>query len=376
MLISAFLLAMMVVAITLMLNNVIYSSNMAYVGFMDQSRYDDLSYKQATIKEAIYADASDHSQYANHMNDYKRSLNNIISMRGRYVDLTPQALSGPGPMDITNTMTWLSIYGKGSNTSYIIYTGANNTVVAPPVPPPAPTHYLISLSANKTSMYNDSVDRVKITATVTDADNPTNPVSNFFINISTDRGVQPDAYTIDEGGYSSQQYHVIDPSGTKVVYYVDRCPAGTAHISANIGTDTSNTLSITVTAPPPPPGCPHNVTVSSATIDRKNNNDHKITVTLNLGPISNIAINPTVVSYTPSSVTYDNSIMYDNSTKQLTMTVQPNDNDQFTIELRLAITGDCTLDNLSYSRNATLTLTGTKIASTPAQYAISYDPLT
>jgi hypothetical protein len=55
MLISAFMLAMMVVTISLLLNNVIYSSNLAYDGFMDQSRYDNLCYKQVTANEMNYA---------------------------------------------------------------------------------------------------------------------------------------------------------------------------------------------------------------------------------------------------------------------------------------------------------------------------------
>jgi len=118
MLISALLLAMMVVAITLMLNNVIYSSNMAYVGFMDQSRYDDLAYKQATSREAIYAYSAETTDplFVKHMEDYEKALNNITSMKGQYVDLDSQ-ITSTGPMTHTRTLTQLSIYGKDSNTS-------------------------------------------------------------------------------------------------------------------------------------------------------------------------------------------------------------------------------------------------------------------
>jgi pimeloyl-ACP methyl ester carboxylesterase len=111
MLISAFMLAIVVVAITLMLNNVIYSSNMAYVGYMDQSRYDDLSYKQATANEATYAHyayVSDSAKYGTYMDDYKKCLNNLSSAKGGYIELTSSTSPATNPLPLPDPIVYFA----------------------------------------------------------------------------------------------------------------------------------------------------------------------------------------------------------------------------------------------------------------------------
>lgn len=366
MLISAFLLAMMVVAITMMLNNVIYSSNMAYIGFMDQSRYDDLSYKQATIKEAIYAEAVDRSNYNDYMEDYAKSLNNITSMRGRYVDLATSTTSS-GPFSSTKTRTELTISGKNSNISYVLYTGYNNSQPSP-VPSPSPTTaFNVTISANKTSMYNDGKDTVRLVITVTDA-NTGLPASSFLLNILTDRGESPLAYIFDDGGTSNNPpYLVTDLSGTKIVYYRDNnSTIGTAHIYAtaqlnNSSTKySSNVIEISVASPPPVTTCNHNISISGTPqIDNipGKGDDYRITVTFNIGPFSNLNVYPMVNN---STIQYDNNPSYDNATRQLTLNVYTHGNDNFKLVIIMDITGFCTEDKINISRTATLTINGDK----------------
>jgi len=368
MLISAFLLAMMVVAITMMLNNVIYSSNMAYISFIDQSRYDDLSYKQATIKEAIYAEAVDRSNYNAYMQDYAKSLNNITSMRGRYVDLLTYTTSS-GPLSNTKTRTELSISGKNSNISYVIYTGYNSQ--ASPGPSPSPTMaFNVTISANKTSMYNDSTDTVKLVITVTDA-NTSLPASNFVLDIITDRGTSPTAYIYDDGGTNSNPpYLVTDLSGTKIVYYIDKnSTIGTAHIHAtaklnNSSTESylSNVIEISVTSPSSTNLCSHIINISGTpAIDNipGKGNDYKITVTFNIGPFSNLNIYP-IIDKTSTTIAYDNNPSYNNATKQLTVNVYPERDSNFKLVIKMDITGYCTVDKVNVSRTATLNITGDK----------------
>ena len=55
MLTNAILFAIIIIVISLMLNNIIYATNVAYIGFMDGSKYEDLSIRQMTTKEATCA---------------------------------------------------------------------------------------------------------------------------------------------------------------------------------------------------------------------------------------------------------------------------------------------------------------------------------
>jgi hypothetical protein len=241
MLISAFLLAIAVVAISLMLNNVIYANNMAYVGFMDQSKYDDISIKKATINEAVYAsqnyaNSNDRKKY---MNDYNKSLNNITSMKGRYIDLVTQT-NDSNIFKYNYDMVFLSIFSKNSKTSFKIHTGSNDTIIGGGG---STTNYHISLVANKTNMVSDKTDVVKIVATVTDDD--THPVSNFILNFNTDNS----NFTIWDDNGNSPGYHVTDITGVKEVYFQPtiKNDTGTINISALIesATSTSNTITIT-----------------------------------------------------------------------------------------------------------------------------------
>lgn len=164
MLISAFLLAIAVVTISLMLNNVIYASNLAYVGFMDQSRYDDICFKQVTAREMNYAYAQHHGTqaYTDYLTDYKDTINRITSTKGRYIEFDTCSITDPHPLtDSHNDQHMLSIYGKSSSASYAISTGTDMPVIPP-------TYDIVLQQPNPMSIQNNGIEQATLTVDVTD----------------------------------------------------------------------------------------------------------------------------------------------------------------------------------------------------------------
>jgi len=128
-------------------------------------------------------------------------------------------------------------------------------------------------------MCNDGSDVLMLTIVVTDADHPGTPVTNYVVNLSTDRGANPTINFFDDNN-QPPQYNVVNPTGTKVVYYTDHnLTTSPAHIVATIGSYTSNVVTITMTQAPS--ACTHNVALNGlpATTD-KSNNYYNITVPL------------------------------------------------------------------------------------------------
>lgn len=289
MLISALLLAIMVVTISLMLNNVIYSADLSYVGFMDQSRYDNLGFKQTTTNEAIYADMYE-TNYTTYFTDYVKSLNNITSVKGRYVEVDSNRVNTNTPLPYTNTETTMSIYGKSSKISFRIYTGhsvATPTATATATPTVTPTpHYSINLAPPTGYVICDGVQRFPMVATVT---NNGIEVPDIVVQFS---GIRDGSDIIEANGTSVGGGAATDSNGKAVVYYKDgNNTPGIVHITANLMIDTSvksNTIDITCA-----PVCNDHITVTS--INPSNNG--KITVKLNLGTFSGETI---------KSITYNN----------------------------------------------------------------------
>jgi hypothetical protein len=183
MLISAFLLAIAIVTITIMLNNVIYSSNMAYAGFMDQTRYDDISFKEATTKEAAYAYTIEPSaNYGIHMEDYEKALNNLVSLKGRYIELTSSRDPVPANplLNPTRTMTTMTFYGNDAKVSYVLYTGDDGVDPPAPNPPSVPVVATVYLSSSMTSIIS-TVDYAILTCKVVDASGT--PLSGVSVTI-------------------------------------------------------------------------------------------------------------------------------------------------------------------------------------------------
>lgn len=253
-LIGAFMLAMMVVTISLMLNNVIYASNLAYVGFMDQTRYDNLGFKQATADEMKYAYDNFHGTqaYDDYLTDYTNSVNRIINIEGKYVELDEANPVVPDPHMNTNPNNdqhILSVFSKSSKASYAISTGTNT--------PPA-SGYAITLTPEETSMTSDGIDTVKLTIHLTKngADAPdelivpeSNRVRDFYFDLA-----------------SGTEYKT-DSNGVLILYYRDglRGP-GEAYITVYPQADSTvrGTATISCTAPAGAPS-PFTITLSPQT---------------------------------------------------------------------------------------------------------------
>jgi len=365
MLISAFLLAITVVTITLMLNNIIYATNMAYVGFMDQSWYDNLCLKQATAAEANYAYTNDREKYQEHMDDYVKALNNITSIKGRYVEYKNEAVTDhTSPLPVTETKSLFSIYGKGSSISFEIYTGKNNVPVAPtpgPAPGPGPEpSYKITLAPLVSSVVSDNTDKVLLTATVRYVNGSPVPAGTL-VYISPDAN-RTGGNIIDTVSGTSSSAYATDSSGVVSVYYLDsNNTPGSAYIYARVGSNVSNTARIDCT-PPPSIVCKHNPTVnfSGSSIINTNGNHYEIKVKLSVDPLTNVTINR--LNITSSSIEIDKPDPYfTQTTSEINIAVKKASSTEFTIELELAdIKGYCTTDNVPYSSNATMVIQGTE----------------
>jgi hypothetical protein len=277
-----------------MLNNVIYSADLAYVGFMDQSRYDDLSFKQATTKEAIYADMYDSANYTTYFTDYVKSLNNITSVKGRYVEIDSARVSANTPLPYTKTRTSMSIFGKNSKISFLIHTGNSGatptpsatvtpsaTPTATPTTPPIP-NYKITLAPSTGYIICDGVQEFHFVVTLT---NNGIPSPNTRVRIDKDRiggSILYGGSPIGAGGIET------DLSGQLALTYIDNSSIpGFINITAYLDSDPtikSNTLRITCA-----PVCTDKITVTTIT-PSKSGNDYVVTIKLNMGTFSNEAL--------------------------------------------------------------------------------------
>lgn len=141
---SAIMFALVIIVIALMLNNIIYATNVAYIGFMDGSKYEDFSIRQMTTNEAAgayqrYHDiATVRNQY---MSDYLKALNYLTNSKGKYVDLTDTYYTSPHlGLTVTQTQWNLVITNKNSVANYTVQTGSPNPAAPHPpssVPMPA-----------------------------------------------------------------------------------------------------------------------------------------------------------------------------------------------------------------------------------------------
>ncbi|CAJ35801.1 hypothetical protein [Methanocella arvoryzae] len=117
MLTSAFLLAIVIIIVTIMLNNLIYSNNVAYLGLSDQSQYDDLSIMKMTVDEMNYAlnvANGDQSMFAKNFTAFISATNNMTLTKGTHVqNSSPVFTSG----DVTQQ---LYVSDKDSSKTYVI----------------------------------------------------------------------------------------------------------------------------------------------------------------------------------------------------------------------------------------------------------------
>jgi hypothetical protein len=261
---SAFLLAIAIVIITLMLNNVIYSSNVAYVGFMDQTKYYDESIKQSTIKEATFAYdkyivemSGDATKYQLYMQEYEDSINRILSTNGRYITINTESYTSPSatPLPYTQTNSTVSIFSKNSKITYNIFTGdsvATATPTATPVPTititptPVPNQYIIYLSVSKPNMTistGPKYDNVTVTVNVVDkAFKPQKGVDVYFYSnpaggqFGDDPATPKTVKATDKNGDVTIKFYCLNPGDYKIY--------------AKVGVDQSNEASVKVLLPP------------------------------------------------------------------------------------------------------------------------------
>jgi hypothetical protein len=364
MLISAFMLAIMVVAISLTLNNVIYSSDLAYVGFMDQSRYDMLNLKDTTASEANFAFMMDNANYGTYLDDYVRSLNNITSVKGRYIHVSPTAIPTPAPIPDVKSGNVLSIYGKDSQASFIIYTSSNLTPITIPPASPPPSNVEITLTPpNATVISNpgpseltDGFHRVTLTATLVDGEG--NPVSNRYVKFSVAN--RTGAQVVDASGNGNAGGWLTDNSGKVVVYFWDanNTGPGRAYVQAYIDWLTPNVYSNVATIDCSPV-CMHNPVVSDVTVLPVNGGKYEVTIKFNMGTFTNDMMNNFDTIF-DSKTNRVGIVSYDPVSNSITYQVKINDaNGKYTMQVKFNIFADCTTDGLKYKRSATFNTTGT-----------------
>ncbi|CAJ35795.1 hypothetical protein [Methanocella arvoryzae] len=271
MLTCAFLFAIILVIITLMLNNVIYSNNMAYLGFMGQSGYEQRAIKEATIDEAQLAyeqTGGDPIKFRQYMNDYARAVNSMTVAEGIYITVSPSAAPKPvgGPSTTYQaTDTRLDIFEKNFNYTYRITTnyhynpgGATPTPTPSATPTPGVTKPLIVMGTNKTTIEPDGNDFSLIYVQVTDQD--TNlPLENIRVSLHATAGEFQDMLS-----GSPITAAVTDANGKATFRYLSLVP-GMQSLHATNGTVSSNTVIIDCQPVIPPGTSAHPPSVGAPT---------------------------------------------------------------------------------------------------------------
>lgn len=181
MLATAFLLAITLTFIALMLNNVIYYNNISYTGFMDQA-YDDNSIKNIVTKAAIsaYNDSLGvQSAFEDQMRDLAKSLNNGTLSEGSYVVISPptffELIYSSAPSTPYHSTTFdLTIYSKGLSKTYSIQTSQSASVTTPgPIPGPMVLDCKVTIWSpdNNSIVYQGGTNHTYILVTVKNSTN-------------------------------------------------------------------------------------------------------------------------------------------------------------------------------------------------------------
>jgi hypothetical protein len=396
MLTSAFLLAMILVMIALMLNNIIYYNNIAYMGFMDQSGYDDVSIKTMVAEEAsnaYIAAVGNPAAYDHRMQEFVRSLNNAVATKGYYVTLSSSVLapiptSGPD-QTYTATRSYLYVNMKDSNRAYVINTTytyhspftPTPTPTPTPSPGPSPQVLVVQMSSNKTTMVPDGFDCALVTVQVTDQATST-PVSGVDVDLHVSSG---EFHTITgTPGITSVTTDVLG-RGT-VLYYPPLAVSGTSILNASAGTDPSRSIgnlsdNVTIASQIPPGSvCVHDVTIGTPTKATSKNKIggtwfHWVTITIpitipagdhNFTPFSAVATfdsGTNMKLLAPSDITniYLSQVKgpaaYNGNV--IVKLNRPDDKAAYSADIILTVTGTCAEDgNAPYSKVQTLTVSG------------------
>lgn len=256
MLTGAFILAIILIFIALLLNNVIYFNNVTYIGFMGQSGYNDVSIKKLVAQEAInaYEEFHDDEEAFNRtMLDVADSLNNVTLPEGIKVVISPPyyfyKITNIPATTFPSTRFNLTIYTKDSTKTYFI-----NTSHSPPLPTPTPgptplkCKVTVSSPSNNSIVYQGGTNHTFITISVINTSNPSIPVVNQKVNVNNTFSVSSQTLTIGKLCKNEDGTSIIDNYGNPAVtdiygniklYWFPLSLEGTDVINASIGDNPS-----------------------------------------------------------------------------------------------------------------------------------------
>lgn len=200
---GAFLFAIAIAITAIMLNNMIYTNNVAYTGFSEQSIYDDSSLKQMMIDEInyeYYTSNGNQSWFTSNMTTFVNVTNNMTLTKGVYLN---NILSYYHPLNIPKpsfqpdvVSQQIYIYGKNFDKSYNIVT---NYTKKPALTNNAPRNnqgnVIIKLGANNTTTQN-AVFIVDVVNSTTYLPEPHVIICVFVNGIRKD----PNDFITDENG--------------------------------------------------------------------------------------------------------------------------------------------------------------------------------
>lgn len=359
---SAILIAIVIVIVALMLNNIIYSTNVAYIGFMDGSKYEDQSIRQMTTKEFVhtyysYPDDLDASQIklrSQYMDtDYKSALNYLLNSKGKYVEFKPLSTapsawtSNPFYAANANKVTiWnLAITDKGSQADYVL--------AAPPAPVPSvPTVSLdagtyqvtedgsVTLTVSLSNRYYDQVDVDVVTSgTITLAN---------YVPQTTHLEFLPGELTKTVTVLTSTNSHYDTPTTQSISVNLDNAHlVDGANTPINYGTYQTATINVKELSDPPAGNAPGIVAFPHFTATRDSSSkvvtitaDVKNTAGYDLHHVHLTLVSPTGHAFNPGGLTVTVVDLGDlpvaspqSSTYTWRVQTHDNGNDKLTVEV-------------------------------------------
>ncbi len=405
MLATAFLLAIALTFIALMLNNVVYYNNISYTGLMDQG-YDDLSIKNIVASEAISAYSEyphTQSKFDDRMRDLANSLNNGTLPEGSYVVISPPLPSDFHVWDPTGTYQstkfQLTIYSKGLSKTYTIKT-KYSPPVATPIPIPAPTvmdcKVNITSPVNNPIIFQDGTNHTCVTIKVTYPNSSAAEGQQVYVAYNINKGILHIAEDPASDAYDSVNYNKLtDPYGILTLYWYPTsglAAQGTDVIYASIGTNPnrvignlSNNVMITNKKYEP---CDHTVTIGAPILQPINNGDkdkinnvwyyyveYRIPITMPAGTynFSSFSVG-TFLNTLGSSGVYLTNAIFGNytepgyvhgpysdyiSVKVYLTNPNPSSSTTFAVNLTTVVNGYCNVHCVPYSTKRTDVVSGT-----------------
>jgi hypothetical protein len=392
MLTGAFILAITLVSIALILNNVVYFNNVSYMGFMDNSGNSDISIKNLVAQEAInaYDEFHDNEDAFNRtMLDLANSLNNVTLSEGTKVVISPPYFfntSYDTTLTYPSTKFNLTIYTKDSTKTYSI-----STSYSPPPPTPTPGPIPLKCKVTISSPGNNSIvfpgNHTYVTITVINSSNPSIPVINQIVTVNNN--ILIGKLCKNEDGTSLVDYvtnpAITDNNGNIQLYWFPNIIEGTDVINASIGYKPSladqnlsnNVMIINKIFRT----CSHTVNIDNAQLDTSHNgNDYSIDIQVpitvpegsnfsyfSVGSFLNSSASNNVkfLSYSdmgnvtvPGYVTGHLTAPYDKATIRFGWPNATGQNKQFTAVFTVTVSAYCNLDNGYYLSTRVFTVTG------------------